>query len=155
MAKRPVHNSLLLRVAFNQPELYATTPLTWSGLLSLYSKPMFSLGDLDLLHGLYQRIELDSSNARIDRFKLGERFYLKKDISDEMRAGIRRWNELWVKMSTTEDMEYDGAMDAVHLFWTARLIEHLREELYLLSTTDRACQYVVLVESRRIEVVQS
>jgi hypothetical protein len=154
MAKKPVHDSLLFRVTFHQPQLYAPTPLTYDGLLSSYSTPAFSEGDLDLLCGLYQRIELDSINARIKQFKEGNRLDLQKGINSEIRAGIKRWKHLWRKISFSciEDIEYKDGMDLVHLQWISRSIEHLQEELYLLSTTNRACLYLTSVEVRTVEV---
>jgi hypothetical protein len=151
MAKQGVHDSLLFRVAFHQPHVYGPTPFTWDGLLSSHSAVRFSQGDLDILHGLYQRMELDSLNARINQFKHGNLFYLRKDTNYEMRAAVRRWNGCWKKMCCNRDPEYDDGMDLVHLQWTARLVEHLREELYLLSTKDRTSQYLTTLNLRQVE----
>jgi hypothetical protein len=148
MARGPVHDSLLFRAAFQQPELYAPTPLTYDCLLSLHSAPTFSQGDIDLFHGLYQRLEVVSRDARIKKFKEGNRIHLQREINDQLRAAVKSWKRIWKKIVCIEDEEYNTSMDEVHLQWISHLIEHLREEVYLLSTTNRAHTYLTSVEAR-------
>jgi hypothetical protein len=152
MAERPVHYSLLFRASFHNPQLYASTPLTRSGLLSSFSIPTFSIGDLDILHGLYQRLEQDSRDARLKQFKEGKTFYLQHEINNEIRAAVKDWKYLWRKMSCNGDVEYDSGMDDVHFQWISRSIEHLRKELYLLSTARRAHLYLTSVEALTVQI---
>jgi len=159
MAKQPVRDSPFFRLAFHQPELFGPKPLNHESLLSYYSQGQFTQADLELLHGLYLRIEQEALDVRMSRYKSGNVFYLRRDINMEMRAAYGRWMGLWKKIITqaagdTNDSDTNNVdnIDEVHLQWNSRMVEHLWDELHLLSTSDRSQNYVTSVEARRVKV---
>jgi hypothetical protein len=52
-------------------------------------------------------------------------FYLKQDINSEMRANVKRWNELW-KKTNNEDPDYVqtalGPAIHVNIEWTVHCL---------------------------------
>jgi hypothetical protein len=115
-------------------------------LISLHFRGGFIEGDLQVVHGCYLRLERDAQEVRISRFNKGEGFYLRRDIDREMRKALKEWKGLWKKLCSAED-DCDTSMDFVHLQWASRAVQHLQDELQLLSTPSRSQDYVASIQS--------
>jgi hypothetical protein len=153
-SKRPVPDSLPFRLAFHQPATIVKIPFNRRSLQSWYSQGTLTQDDLHVVHGCYLRLEQEAQTIRMERFEQGEKFYLIRDINNEIQSACREWKALWKKQLATEVQSDDNAYEAliVHSQWTARTVEHLKEELHLLGSVHRLQEYVGLIKSRIINV---
>jgi hypothetical protein len=158
LAMGPVSLTTSISLIFHQPKLVIPSPLTWEAIVCLVegdSHP--SPAQLDIIHGLYLRLEQDTHDNHIHRFNLGDITCLRRDVGRELRAVIKLWVGLWKKEAMKWHETVDGECDEstigfVHLQWTSRIVIGLHNELFLLGTVQRRRDYVSSIRGRRVEI---
>ena len=72
---------------------------------------------------------------------------------------MKIWVDLWRKEHTKHyyagagpDDDWEQTVDLVHIQWTARIADGLRDELFLLGTVRRRQTYISTVTARRVEI---
>jgi hypothetical protein len=84
-------------------------------------------------------------------FKLGDTFYLRRDINLDMRGTLVEWKKCRATI-TRDCSEEEIEIGRLHLVWMSRKVKHLQDELNILSSAFRSKGYIDHIAARRVHV---